>query len=636
MDRTSEAQLGGNNLGSSHSYLYTALPAGKWFRLVRLYPGGPKDTLECAIETFELHVAPSYIALSYVWGDTTQCTQITCSGRRIPITLNLHHSLRRLRKPDQEVWVWVDAICIDQTNNLEKGHQVNLMGTIYEDAEYVIVWLGEDIQGNATLAFQTLVDVSSIIQSRSESHSFTSRFQPATFSHERDFFETRLNMTHIQSVEALYQNPWFTRVWVLQEVGLAKKAVAIWGSSAVDFSEIALFIYFSVYVPELTSALGHSLVSTLRGTPYHALWNVWCTYGKGTWVENTPFLKSLATWIITNCNVDFVMLLEASKQFQATNPLDHVYAFLGHPKAILPETNEPLWEADYSMELPELHYIVACQLARSSLNFLVQVQYSVGKDFDLHIQEPSWIPRWNIHVSRSPHAFWEAWDASLRVISKRPPESHIIGDELVVSGLLIDFINFHSHTFECVYTSSQDKDMWTWIETCWDLTRIADNIRTHIYEDMALAAFASTLCCVYRDLGTINEWAAWFCDLCCQQNPLFFAEKLSHHARECDRSSIPRPEGINLLIFIKHYCEGRCFFTTKEGRWGLGPPLSRPGDICAILFGADVPFILRPQVKQGHYKLVGQGYIYGVMYGEAVEMWESNQPGIQKVDITLI
>ena len=65
------------------------------------------------------------------------------------------------------------------------------------------------------------------------------------------------------------------------------------------------------------------------------------------------------------------------------------------------------------------------------------------------------------------------------------------------------------------------------------------------------------------------------------------------------------------------------FFVTNRGFFGLGSEPIQPGDICCFLFGADVPYILRP--KHDYYQLVGHCYLHGLMTGEAIEMWKAEE-----------
>jgi hypothetical protein len=68
---------------------------------------------------------------------------------------------------------------------------------------------------------------------------------------------------------------------------------------------------------------------------------------------------------------------------------------------------------------------------------------------------------------------------------------------------------------------------------------------------------------------------------------------------------------------------GRCFFATSKGFLGLGPRSMQRGDIVAVLFGGRVPFILRSM--DGHFRLVGECYVHGIMDGEVVQMWKDGE-----------
>ena len=75
---------------------------------------------------------------------------------------------------------------------------------------------------------------------------------------------------------------------------------------------------------------------------------------------------------------------------------------------------------------------------------------------------------------------------------------------------------------------------------------------------------------------------------------------------------------------VKMVCQGRTFLFTERGRYGLGPMIASPGDLCCVLFGATVPFILRKTDREGHYKLIGEAYIHGIMRGEALRLVNSD------------
>ncbi|EME43338.1 hypothetical protein DOTSEDRAFT_107185, partial [Dothistroma septosporum NZE10] len=84
-----------------------------------------------------------YSALSYCWGNPERCRLLVCDGQRCAITREAYRALQRLRSSTSTTYIWLDALCINQVDNLEKSLQVRKMLTIYKKATRVYVWLGE-------------------------------------------------------------------------------------------------------------------------------------------------------------------------------------------------------------------------------------------------------------------------------------------------------------------------------------------------------------------------------------------------------------------------------------------------------------------------------------------------------------
>ncbi|KUJ11220.1 HET-domain-containing protein, partial [Mollisia scopiformis] len=117
-------------------------------RLVTLQPGKWDDPIQCELSTMHLHEAhSSYEALSYVWDAEPGSGEMILNGHPRDVTKNFFLALRRLRKSSDIRVLWVDALCIDQENHIEKSHQVNLMGEIYRCCARVFLWLGDDSNG---------------------------------------------------------------------------------------------------------------------------------------------------------------------------------------------------------------------------------------------------------------------------------------------------------------------------------------------------------------------------------------------------------------------------------------------------------------------------------------------------------
>ncbi|KAH8592659.1 heterokaryon incompatibility, partial [Bisporella sp. PMI_857] len=152
---------------------------------------------------------PPYHALSYTWGSWEDSEDIYLEGCMYKVTKNLAAVLRRLAQDTSGPQnFWIDAICINQDDPYERNHQVKKMRAIYEQADCVKIWLGEEEQRSDlafTLAHQ-LVDYNA----RGEDTSLLIN-DPRIARHFRAF-------------QLLLWRPYWRRVWVIQEVYSAKQA----------------------------------------------------------------------------------------------------------------------------------------------------------------------------------------------------------------------------------------------------------------------------------------------------------------------------------------------------------------------------------------------------------------------------
>jgi hypothetical protein len=113
-------------------------------RLAILAPGDYDDdiVIQLQIESLSGHTKPEYEALSYVWGTIESPCISHVNGKPLTIGTNLECALRHLRFPDRKRVLWIDALCINQADVLERSSQVQLMGSIYYNASAVAIWLG--------------------------------------------------------------------------------------------------------------------------------------------------------------------------------------------------------------------------------------------------------------------------------------------------------------------------------------------------------------------------------------------------------------------------------------------------------------------------------------------------------------
>lgn len=135
---------------TSHERLYQHTPLREHTstRLLSLLPGEHGTPLQCEITECEDSFNTSYEALSYTWGEpefpkVIHVNDSSGKSQYIRITQNLYNALQRLRKVDAPRSMWIDALCIDQADLQEKGHQVAHMGQIFRRADRVVIWLGD-------------------------------------------------------------------------------------------------------------------------------------------------------------------------------------------------------------------------------------------------------------------------------------------------------------------------------------------------------------------------------------------------------------------------------------------------------------------------------------------------------------
>jgi hypothetical protein len=211
---------------------------GHSFRLVQLSKGedGP---IQCELFDAWLHDAKNaieYEALSYTWGGTDKPYEIEMNGGKMPITENLSLALRHLRYQHQDRIVWIDAICIDQDNDKERGHQVRQMASIYKTAERVIVWLGQ-----ATSATDLILRYMQELERETAKYACNnwkasdkrwmdiwSSVQPVLANAHTDLISQQQ-----EGLRILLNRSWFKRVWVIQEIANARTAEVMCGTKSV-------------------------------------------------------------------------------------------------------------------------------------------------------------------------------------------------------------------------------------------------------------------------------------------------------------------------------------------------------------------------------------------------------------------
>ena len=176
--------------GSPYTLLKTE---NEEIRLATLAPGDYDDTIviRLRIKSLSKSKAPNYEALSYAWGTDISPHNALVNGKAISISANLDSGLRHLRYEDKSRVLWIDALCIDQTDILERNSQVQLMSCIYSEARTVLIWLGPS-DGDDEEAMRKIA-----------------------------VWQKHWDLPFFKALIRICKRPWFQRLWVVQELTLA-------------------------------------------------------------------------------------------------------------------------------------------------------------------------------------------------------------------------------------------------------------------------------------------------------------------------------------------------------------------------------------------------------------------------------
>jgi hypothetical protein len=207
---------------------YPYEPLGKeeqCIRLIHVLSVHETEGIACTMRTVSLNDRPVYQCLSYTWGnplsdsspDSGENYPLLCDGAYLPTTVNLRRALRHLWECAKEELdgIWIDALCINQSDNGERSQQVGMMTEIYRSARYTVVWLGQEEADTHRVYevmrvvlehdkrypgyFERLVDAGSIEAAGGPD---PPEITPAAWV----------------SCDKILRRPYFRRAWIIQEV----------------------------------------------------------------------------------------------------------------------------------------------------------------------------------------------------------------------------------------------------------------------------------------------------------------------------------------------------------------------------------------------------------------------------------
>ena len=233
----------------SAQYQYTTLVQASSIRLLELEPAvSLQAEIRGSLIDSALSGSTEYEALSYVWGTDDSPSILHLHGQCLKITDSLASALRGFRLANVSRILWVDAVCIDQTDAIEKAQQVAQMAMIYKNATKVVAWLGEgphslfDVQSCQTLS-QKAQEIG--LQSPSDNNGETVRAWVYGDSERVGWLLSFMSLIKDSGFPAVYESAWFTRMWIIQEALLAERLILYTGTASLewdDFERVMILI----------------------------------------------------------------------------------------------------------------------------------------------------------------------------------------------------------------------------------------------------------------------------------------------------------------------------------------------------------------------------------------------------------
>jgi hypothetical protein len=641
---------------AASSKLYLPLADGE-IRVLELYPGKDDAAFEGSLHIVSVDFAhPAqgvdqsytrhtnhaisletgkplwYTALSYVWGIPVfdHSVQIT-NSESVEISSSLAVALYRLRSTQESIFLWIDQICIDQTDRRDKEQQIPLMGLIYTHATNTVIWLGDENGEEPSLAFETMEYVYARLQ--------LSDVQITTDDFERlDFPPPTHRAWH--AVRQLLQRPWLSRLWTIQEAVLSRNLFVKCGQAVVSWEDLAAWCYVlqhcnllrwlavgdeqkykdydaSCFRPRLPT--GGSIINSLQSDRLQSL----------MLQEKEYLLNSLVR----------------TRYAQATESKDKIYGVLG----ITDSTITP----DYSSTKTARDvYHEACLTQVPTL--IYELLSSVDHDTPL---KTSWVPDWSTdRVTEALGYSTKAWtlyragrnpkDQSTTFTGK--PTKVVLSEDkkrITLSGIFFDKI---ATLGNIVHEATLDIDSPQTGNQSWapSIQLIKDNY-THINYPVSSCsiydAFWLTLLAGRDASGTSaptsehSDVFSLILDSTTGQMPSLPGQTYTPRRQKGFftlnnlRSRRPAKTLEDLTTAMRTALTMRRFAITEKGYFALVPRGTREEDEIVVFVGACVPFVVRREEGGEGFELVGEAYVHGIMGGEVM-----GTADVEVEDVTLV
>lgn len=657
--------------GKPKRYMYRPLQGSGTIRLLKLLPRRPFGSVRCELVEVPVTGLPEYECISYTWGNDGFVGRITVEGKALPVTPTVESVLYHLSSYTKSRFLWIDQICINQSDNLEKEFQIPLMRQIYRSSSNVIVWLDgikDSFKARGMLAFMW--------------HEIAFGTKESCLEIARMYSQSYPQAGWAQLMN-IFAHPWFSRVWIIQEVVLAPSVSIVAGGEPLQWDHVATFsrlmsdgefnkliiggAQYGLEDGAFAGLMHFNIIASLRRTLY-----------EGEEANPDTFTLGFMLGIFTG--------------LRSTLSVDRFYGFLGllDPDFV---ARADWLKPDYTRAPEDVYTDVTKHLIMESKDANEILSYA-GMGYHRNLSNlPSWVPDWSSvslgdtfrqhytklqHATRynasnrgPPHQAWivrSPFSPPGLTFSTDPESPHLT--LLLSSGHVFDHVHHLSPIHTCTehnlgegpdsldelvavlkphliarrlanqhalnpYPTNQPLDEVFWRTMLGD-THWSRPAEPSLGEGCRFweRIFCAQVKAALAESGGQDDELLGLED---PTNPAMSIEELvaSGQITAAVTSS-------NIWNGNRMMCStGRRFCVTQNGYMAIVPPGSQEGDLVCILQGMNTPFVLRESKKEGkrlvvdvvvdgegggdeepverrRVQLVGEAYVHGMMDGEAM------------------
>lgn len=599
-------------MSSHRSCLYRKLDSANGeIRVLELSAGSGNDEIRCSFRYSSLR-SPCllrYETVSYAWGNAHERAPIKVDDFCMSVPASSVQVLRRVRNRHTTRLVWIDAICINQADNEERGQQVALMGEIYTNTVRNLIWLGEE-DHDTSRAVDAMKAIRRDIDVRCQGRSDLRHILYASGSSRLvSGMGPRVSRSRLsvgideEALSHFYKSTWFTRLWVCQEAALPPESICYKGRIELDLRDVLLTVLWMRYKQRFLPIAWSTSTETVADL--------------ADWADRTNGAFQSMNLAVHRPGTALASVLWSLRNLDASDSRDHVYAVIGLCEAYCrTKTNIiPDYDADVAAAFRKATKVIVQH--DGDLQILRDVCRRDGDD-----PQPlftSWVPRydWKRNNAAEPYRLIFAGHSADGGISMqyKDESEHL----LTVRGFKADTV------IRSIVAPKERDDNDA-------LLNFLNGVESAVKNQ--LGGITASL---WRDLGSTlrggrkvsdkeddGELYAEYKRLLEQQSPVVAGGMVKGSTGEGGIAAF--------RTALTLTCHARAFLLTVHGHLGIGPHSSQAGDTVAILYGCPLPVILRKSTAgEGEHELVGAAYIHGMMHGEAVRIYRAS-PHVEEVD----